>query len=394
MTGYTERLRAPEIERLLREFPAVALLGPRQCGKTTLARELVEKTPNAVYLDLERPADLRKLEDPDLYFRSQREREGVELFCLDEIQRRPEIFPVLRSLIDDVGKNGQFLLLGSASRDLLRQTSESLAGRIVFEELTPFVADEVGVDSLADLMTLWTRGGFPRSYLAASDEASLRWRDSFVRTFLERDIPQLGFSIPAASLHRLWRMLAHHHGQLLNASAMGGALGVSHTTLRNWLDLLSQTFMIRLLEPEESNGGKRLVKSPKVYVRDAGLLHSLIEVRDPDALLGHPARGASWEGLVIENVLAAAPRWRASFYRTRNGAELDLVLRRGQRCLAFECKASTAPAVTRGFWQALDDLNADQAFVVAPVDAPYLLRENVEVLPLAKVGARLAAADR
>jgi len=379
---YIRRLAHDRVEDHLLDFPAVALLGPRQCGKTTLARELVAQLSAASYLDLEKPSDRRKLEDPELYFRTQRsEREDV-LFCLDEIQRMPELFPVLRSLIDENGRNGQFLILGSASRDLIRQTSESLAGRIVFLELTPLLASEVEARDLPALTKLWLRGGFPRSFLARSDESSYRWRRSFVRTFLERDIPQLGFRIPAESLRRLWRMLAHHHGQLVNTSALGTSLGVSHTTVRSYLELLSQTFMVRLLEPMETNVKKRLVKSPKVYLRDCGVLHTLLEIEDTDTLLGHPVYGPSWEGLAIENVLGSFPNWQANFYRTVSGAEIDLILSRGARRLAIECKASTSPTASRGLQNALDDLELDQAWILAPVDETYPLDERVRVAPL------------
>jgi len=381
---YLSRELRHRLHQNLSSFPAVALLGPRQCGKTTLALKIVREYPEAVYLDLERPSDLRKLQDPELYFGAQRARLGPLLFCLDEIQRRPELFPVLRSLIDEAGHHGQFLLLGSASRELIRQTSESLAGRIVFLELTPFLASEVKVAEPGVLNRYWMRGGFPRSFLAESEFASLTWRESFVRSFLERDIPQLGFDIPAETLRRLWRMLAHHQGQLLNSSQLGVSLGVSHTTLRSYVDLLSQTFMIRLLEPLEVNVKKRLVKSPKVYLRDSGMLHALLEIAELDDLLGHPILGASWEGLVVENVIAALPNWRPNFYRTSHGAEIDLVMSRGLRRIAIECKASTAPKVSRGFWSALEDIGADEAWVIAPVGESYPIHQQVEVAPLAK----------
>lgn len=390
MQATLPRLLESDLRRALRESPAVALLGPRQCGKTTLALDLVATDPQAIYLDLERPADQRRLTDPDLYFRAQRE-QGIRLFCLDEIQLQPEIFTILRSLIDDRRENGQFLFLGSASRELIRQTSESLAGRIQFLELAPLTTAEVGADRLPTLMDIWTRGGFPRSFLAEDDAASYRWRQSFIRSFLERDIPQLGFDIPAASLYRLWRLLAHHHGQMLNASKLGAALGVTHTTIRSWLDLLSQTFMIRLLEPTETNLGKRLVKSPKVYIRDSGILHALLEIESNDALFGHTALGPSWEGLVIENLLAMARLWRPSFFRTSNGAEVDLILERGTRRLAVECKASSAPDVSRGFWQSIEDLGVEHAYIVAPVEEAYPIRKNVEVCPLNVLVERLRA---
>jgi predicted AAA+ superfamily ATPase len=382
MHGYQSRKLEAELARDLRNFPSVAVLGPRQCGKTTLVRQIVTGRPEAVYLDLERPSDLRKLSNPELYFQSRRARQDGVLFCLDEIQRVPELFPLLRSLIDEDGRNGQFLLLGSTSRELIRQTSESLADRISFLELTPFLASEIDVSNLGSQMKLWSRGGFPRSYLAADDEASQNWRNSFVQTFLERDIPALGFDIPAETLRRLWRMLAHSHGQMFNSSKLGGALGVSHTTLRSYVDLLVRTFMVRLLEPLEANVKKRLVKSPKVYLRDSGILHSLLQIDNDDDLLGHPVFGASWEGLVIESVIASMPGWQPAFYRTSNGAELDLVLTRGRRRIAVECKAAADPKVGRGFWTSIDDLRVEHAWVVAPVNESYPLRENVTVTPL------------
>lgn len=384
MQGYLSRHLEPTIQESLLDFPAVAILGPRQAGKTTLAQEIVRARPGSTYLDLERPSDLRKLDDPELFFRLRQAQHPEALVCLDEIQRAPDLFPVLRSVLDSGGHNGQLLLLGSASRDLLRQSSESLAGRIRFLELTPFLATELDLadtDS-AGLARLWLRGGFPRSLLARSDESSRQWRESFVRSFLERDIPQLGFSIPAAALHRLWRMLAHLHGQVLNASKLGAALGISHTTARSQIDLLAQTFMVRQIEPLEANVKKRLVKSPKLYLRDSGILHALLEIDDIESVLAHPACGESWEGLVIENVVATRPDWQPSFYRTADGAEIDLVLSRGNRRIAIECKASSAPTVSRGFWTALEDLKVDEAWILAPVQEPYPLRGGVTVSPL------------
>jgi len=327
---------------------------------------------------LERPSDLAKLQDPEAFFRLQRGR----LVCLDEVQRAPEIFPVLRSILDETGKNGQLLVLGSASPELLRQSSETLAGRISYLELAPFSLSEVGDDEAA-LRRLWTRGGFPRSYLARSDAASLAWREDFIRTFLERDMPQLGIRIPAQTLRRFWMMCAHSHGQLLNSSQLGQSLGLSHTTVRSYVDLLEQTFLLRVLPPFAANLKKRLVRSPKIYLRDSGLLHALLELPSAQALLGHPVFGASWEGLVIENILAVLGRgWQAGFYRTSTGTELDLVLERGNERIAVECKASSAPAVSAGFWTALEDLNIRKAFVVAPVSQAYPIGKGVRVMPL------------
>jgi len=382
MQGYVPRKIQRLVAERLTQFPVVAVLGPRQCGKTTLVWEAFSGPTDAVYMDLESRTDLSKLREPELYFSLLRSGRGALLVCLDEVQRAPEIFAVLRSMVDREKRNGQFLILGSASRDLLRQSSETLAGRIAYLELTPFLATELPKADAASLARLWLRGGFPRSYLSANNPSSRAWRESFVRTFLERDIPQLGFSIPAAGLGRLWRMLAHLHGEQLNSSQLGSALGVSHTTARSYVDLLTQTFMVRLLEPLTANLKKRLVKSPKLYLRDSGILHTLLEIDDVEDLLAHPQCGTSWEGLVIENAIAALPDWRPSYYRTAEGAEVDLVLERGRRRIGVECKASSAPTVSRGFWTALDDLEIREAWVVAPVGEPYPLREGVTVASL------------
>jgi len=372
--GYIPRFLEGSLEEGLRESPAVAILGPRQCGKSTLARELMRGRRDALYLDLERQSDLARLTDPELFFEAHKDK----LVCLDEIQRRPEIFAALRGIIDERRRNGQFLILGSASPDLIRQSSESLAGRLAYLELTPFLFSEVAPANTT-LQTYLLRGGFPRSVLAATDASSHRWRQSFIRSFLERDIPQLGISIPAAAIHRLWKMCAHHHGQILNQSQIGASLGISHTTVRAYLDLLSRTSMLRLLPPLSSNLGKRLVKSPRIFIRDTGLLHALLDIETYDDLLGHPVFGASWEGEVIENVLTELPDWRASFYRTAAGAEIDLVIEKGRRRIAIECKASTAPQPTQGFWNALEDIGATEAWIVAPIMGSYPLRKGVTV---------------
>lgn len=368
------RRAAGEVVSRLKSSPAVALLGPRQCGKSTLAKSILSENKRSVYLDLERPSDLSKLSDPELYLRPHQD----HLVCLDEIQRRPDLFPVLRSLIDEKRRAGRFLILGSASPDLLRQSSESLAGRITYLELTPFLFSEVTKEPRLTSKH-WGRGGFPESLLAGSDDESFRWRHDFIRTFLERDIPQLGLRIPAPMLERLWRMCAHHHAQLLNQSRLGESLGISHTTARSYLDLLCETFMIRLIPPLLPNLKKRLVKSPKLLVRDSGIVHALLDIKSDEDLSGHPIRGSSWEGWVIENILSSCPQWRGSFYRTAKGAEMDLILENGKRRIAVECKASTAPQPEAGFWSALDDLKADEAWIVAPVRESYPLKGNVIV---------------
>jgi len=376
---YIKRTLEAEVADCLLDFPAVAVLGPRQCGKSTMAKAIIENFADALYLDLENPADLAKLNDPELFFAHHQHK----LICLDEIQLVPEIFAQLRTIIDTVNRNGQFIFLGSASRDLIKQSSETLAGRLAYLELTPFTFLETATENPpVNLSDFWLRGGFPKSLLGRSPKASRRWRDNFMRTFLERDIPQLGFRIPAQSLRRTWQMCAHNQGQLLNSSQLGSALGISHTTLRSYLELLSETFMLRILPPFAANIKKRLVKTPKVYIRDTGILHAILAIESYDDLLAHPVFGASWESLVLENVIACYPEWEPFFYRTAAGAEIDLLLVRGQKRIAIECKAATAPTVSRGFWNALNDLEVDEAWIVAPVKEGYPFADNVWVKTL------------
>ena len=363
----------------LRRFPVVALVGPQQVGKTTLARTVARKIGHAAYLDLERPSDAAKLNDPELYL----EPLAGRLVILDEIQRRPELFPVLRSLVDAKRANGRFLILGSASPDLSRQASESLAGRIVYHELAPFVAGEVAMGARDARTTLWTRGGFPGSYLASSTARSPAWREAFIETHLQRDLPALGVRIPATALRRFWEMLAHYHGQLWNASKIADSLGVTPPTAKHYLETLEDTFMIRQLPPFAANLKKRLVKSPKVYLRDSGLLHALLRIGTTDDLLGHPVAGASWEGWVIEQALAASgANSGASFFRTAAGAEIDLLLERPRATrIALEIKLSSAPKPSRGFWSGIADLNPTAAYVVYPGKERYPLGQGVDALP-------------
>ena len=376
------RRAAQDVRLGLGRQAAVALIGPRQVGKTTLARQIAEADDN-VYLDLETSTDRIRLADPLLFL----QRYADRLVIIDEVHRAPELFRELRGLID-VGRrsgkrNGQFLILGSASMGLLRQSSESLAGRIEYVALHPLDVLEAAPDD-ETLMRLWLRGGFPESFLAANDSDSLAYRLNFIATYLERDIPQFSPQrIPAATLERLWRMLAHAQGSLLNASALAASLSISAPMVTRYVDLLADLLLVRRLPPFIANTRKRLVKSPKVYVRDSGLVHALLGVQDDLALAGHPVMGASWEGFVIENLLAVAPpRTLASFYRTAAGAEIDLVLELPGRTApwAIEIKHSLAPRPTRGFHHALEDVRPEKAFVVYAGTERYPLSREVEVI--------------
>lgn len=374
---------------LLDHYPAVGLLGPRQVGKTTLALEIAAGRPS-VYLDLESVPDRARLADPDRYFADH----DRELVVLDEVHRAPELFRTLRGVIDRgrrAGKKaGRFLLLGSAAIDLLKQSGESLAGRISYLELAPFDALEVAP---ADLDTLWVRGGFPSSFLADDDDLSFKWRQDFIRTYLERDIPQLGPRIPAETLRRFWTMLAHNQAELLNASSIARGLGVSGVTVAGYLDLLVDLLLVRRLPAWHRNDGKRLVKSPKVHVRDTGIAHALLGLRSKEDILGHPVAGRTWETLVVETLIAAAPEGtEASFYRTSAGAEIDLVLTLPNRKLwAVEIKRSSAPKVERGFHSACADLKPQKQFVVYPGTERFSLGDRIDAIGLAALVAELQA---
>lgn len=373
------------LEGLLQRFPVVAILGTRQTGKTTIARQLLARYPGpATLFDLEDPAELAQLTSPMLALRELR-----GLVVLDEIQRRPEIFPVLRVLADRPGIPARFLVLGSASQDLLQQSSESLAGRIAFHDLEGFTLAEVGEDALR---TLWLRGGFPCSFLAPSDALSADWRDQFVRTFLERDLAQLGIQIPGTTLGRFWTMIAHHHGQIWNSSELARAFGVSDTTVARYRDILTGALVIRQLTPWHENLQKRQVKSPKVYIIDSGLLHTLLNLETFADLAGHPKIGASWEGFGLAEVIArlgARPR-ECFFWSTHSGAELDLLVVRGRRRLGFEFKYSDAPQVTRSMHIALADLKLDSLDMVHAGQHTFPLAEKVRALSLSRINTDLA----
>ena len=365
---------------LLADYPAVALLGPRQAGKTTLALEIAQSVDaDSVYLDLESPADRARLSDPELYLDDHEDK----LVILDEVHRAPELFQSLRGLIDRGRRrgirSGRFLLLGSASMDLLRQSGETLAGRIAYLELGPLDILEVGRESLD---TLWIRGGFPDSFLAGDDGRSITWRENFIRTYLERDVPQLGPRIPAETLRRFWVMLAHAQGGLLNAAALARGLGVDARTVGRYLDLMVDLLLVRRLTPWRRNVGKRLTKSPKIYVRDSGVVHALLGLASKEDALGHPVAGASWEGFVVETLLSVAPeRTEASFYRSSGGAEIDLILTLpGRGAWAIEIKRSLNPRPRRGFYSACQDVEPEARFVVYPGEERYRVAREVEAV--------------
>jgi predicted AAA+ superfamily ATPase len=370
-----ERLAALSLDRALARSPAVAILGPRQVGKTTLARKAAAGRAGSVFLDLETITDLAMLADPARYLSTRRDR----LVVLDEVQNAPGLFSELRAEIDADRRPGRFLLLGSASFRLLRQ-AQTLAGRLEVIEMAPLLLPEVA-QRFEDIEPLWVRGGFPPSYVAASDEDSWQWRQNFVRLFLNLDLPALGIGVDPPSMGRFWRMLAHLHAQLLNASALSRSLGVSSPTVSRWLDHLVDALVVRRLEPWSVNLGKRLVKSPKIYVRDSGLLHSLLGIRDAEALAGHPGAGSSWEGFVVEQICARLPSGvPISFYRTAAGAELDLVIELEGRLIGVAAKLSSAPKITRGFWQACEDVGVHEAWVVAPVREGWPIGDRARVI--------------
>ena len=375
-----EILRSKELHLLvtrLKESPVVAILGPRQCGKTTLAKQFARReTTGAVHhFDLEDPRDLAKLEAPMLAL------EGLQgVVVIDEIQRRPELFPVLRVLVDKQ-PNTKYLLLGSASPDLLAQSSESLAGRISYMELGGFSLEILPEDAA---QRLWIRGGFPKSYLSGSAEASFQWRQDFITTFLERDIPNLGIRIPANTLRRCWMMLAHAHGHIFNAAEIGRSLSMSDASAKRYLDLLTGTFLIRQVQPWFYNTQKRLVKRPKIYIRDSGLLHTLLALKDRDEVLNHPQLGASWEGFALEQTIQhlGLREQDVFFWAVHTGAELDLVFQHKGKRFGIEAKYGDAPTLTKSMHASLEELSLAHLWVVYPGSTPYALNKRVSVVPI------------
>lgn len=370
-----QRKSALEIRHQSGLSPAVAILGARQIGKTTLAKQIAAEFPDSIYLDLENAQARAKLDQADVFFEANRHR----LVVLDEIQNAPELFSTMRGEIDADRRRGRFLILGSASFKLLQQ-SQSLAGRLALVDMAPLLLSEVH-QSFEDIQTLWVRGGFPGSYTAPQDDSSWLWRDAFVRHFLHTDLPALGINVEPELMRRFWRMVAHLHGQLFNASSIAASLGVSSSTVTRYLDHLVQSLMLRRLEPLQANLGKRLVKSPKIYVRDSGLLHYLLGMRNVHDLMGHPNTGASWEGFCIEQICNHLPSGASvSFYRTAAGAELDVVVETGRETTGFEIKFSSAPKVSKGFWQACEDIGVHKAYVMAPVREGWAMAKDVQVV--------------
>ncbi len=364
----------------LRMGRSVALLGPRQCGKTTLARQLAGGS-QSTYFDLENPIDRARLSEPMTALESLR-----GLIVIDEVQRHPDLFPILRVLLDRKPVRARFLILGSAAPELLRQSSETLAGRLAIVEMGGFTLEEF---ESPELHRLWLRGGFPRSFLARSEAASTAWREDFIRTFLERDLAQLGVRVPSGTMRRFWTMTAHYSGDIWNSSEIGRSLGEAHTTVKRHLDALSGALVVRVLEPWYVNVGKRLVKSPKVYIRDSGLLHTLLGIGERRQLEGHPVVGGSWEGFVIEQLLAHLPKANAYYWRTQAGAELDLLLFLKGRRIGIEIKRADAPTMTPSMVSALKDLELHRLMVVYPGAARYTLHSKVEVMSLAQCVAEL-----
>ena len=387
MQDFIPRHIESTIIKYLEIFPCVAILGARQCGKSTLLKQMASRFSSFLYLDLQSREDLSRLSEPYLFF----EANPNSTICLDEVQMVPDLFSVLRSVIDKQRRNGRFILLGSTSRDLIQNSSETLAGRIGLIDLTPFTWAELVNSEGFSINRFWLRGGFPDSYLASSDENSKIWRENYLRTYAERDIPRLGFQVPAMQIMRFLLMCAHNHGQLLNASKLATSLGLSHPTIRKYIDLLEQTFVVRTLLPYVANVKKRLVKSPKVYVRDSGLLHRLLQLDTYNDLAGHPVFGSSWEGFVIENIVSTLPGWQSFFYRTSSGEEVDIVLVKGTKKIVVECKASSAPQLTKSFWNAMEVLNPNQAFVIAPIQGSYPVQEKVTVSSLPDFYTRMAS---
>ena len=393
---YYSRYFEPAIMASLKNFPVTAVTGPRQCGKSTLVKQLIMKNKGRskaatdyVYLDLERPSDLAKLDNAEWFLSKQ---EG-KLICIDEIQRKPELFPLIRSLVDEWNRPGCFLILGSASRDLLKQSSQSLAGRISYKRLTPFLWNELLMNKHGERHSMeqyFSAGGFPRSILAANAEVSFQWREDFISTFLERDMLQWKEFTPAA-MGRLWRMLAHLNGQTVNYSSLASSLGISSVSVKNYIELLASTYMVEIIPPWFSNLGKRLVKTPKVYIADSGITSALLGLRSFEELSGHPVFGALWEQIVLANLRGWLPGTEICHYRTSNGAETDFVLNIDRSVYAIECKASFSPELSKGNYLAFEDIAPKHTFVVIPSSERWPLKPGIDVVSLGELFKELVS---
>jgi predicted AAA+ superfamily ATPase len=379
---YIPRKIEDSVLKALRNNPVVALIGPRQCGKSTLAKQMLIRNAQSIYLDMERPSDIQKLEDAEWFLSSQK----GKLICIDEVQRKPELFPLIRSLVDEWDRAASFLILGSASRDLLKQSSESLAGRISYKRLTPFLWKELKGNY--SIEKYFARGAFPRSLLAEDEGASFEWREDFISTFLERDLIQWKNFTPT-TMRRLWQMLAHVNGQTVNFSTLANSLGVSATTVKNYIDLLESTFMVEVIPPYISNLGKRLVKAPKVYLSDSGITAALLGLHNFEEMSGHPSFGAVWEQIVLSNLRGLFQEASFYFYRTSNGAEVDFVMNIKNTVFAIECKSSYAPVLTKGNYNAFEDIAPKQVFVVSPVEKGWPMKRGIDLVSLEELEVKI-----
>ena len=379
---YIHRFLEPGVSKSIQSFPVTAVTGPRQCGKSTLVKHMLDTYPESIYLDLEKPSDMRKLDDAEWFFTSQKDK----LICLDEIQRYPELFPIIRSLVDEWNRPGCFLILGSASRDLLKQSSESLAGRISYKRLTPFLWKELENDY--PLEKYFSAGAFPRSLLAENSEVSFEWRENFITTFLERDLLQWAGFTPT-TMRRFWQMLAHVNGQTVNYSSFASSLGVTSATVKNYVDLLTGTFMVEVVPPFISNLGKRLVKSPKVYISDSGITAGLLGLRNFVELSGHPAFGSIWEQIVFSNLKGLYSDAEFFYYRTTNGSEIDFVMKVRNKVFAIECKASNSPVLSKGNYLAIVDVMPEYTFVVTPSADSWSMKEKIDVVSLGTLKSKI-----
>ena len=376
---YLHRKIEKSVAESINNFPVTAVIGPRQCGKSTLVKHIISTIgTDVLYLDLERPSDLLKLENAEWFLSSQKDR----LICIDEIQRKPELFPLIRSLVDEWNKPGCFVVLGSASRDLLRQSSETLAGRIVYKKLTPFLFSEVNENYTIE--QYFERGGFPRSILSKNNQISFEWRQNFISTFLERDLLQWVHFTPI-TMQRLWQMLAHLNGHTANYSQLGNALGISNQTVKNHIDLLESTYMLHVVQPYLSSLGKRLVKSPKVYIADAGIANSLLSIRSFEELQGHPSFGAIWEQIVLSNIKGIFPDAEIFYYRTAGGAEIDFLVKLNNQTIAVECKASFTPSLSKGNYVAIEDIAPDHTYIVTPSPDCWSMKKGIDVIPVERL---------